>query len=92
MYPQSMLGAKIRKNIKQFLLFLISFLYNFKNHCIYHGHVSVMLRFLVQVNIDSFIIKCDYQVVHVRLIHLNWQQNNLLQYSYPSEKSVGQNN
>ena len=42
MHPQSMFGAKIKKY--QFFLLKIFIFYNFKNLCIWHGHVFIMYR------------------------------------------------
>ena len=43
MYPQSVL-SKNKKNIKIFLM-NIFFFYNFKNFCILHGRVFVMVQY-----------------------------------------------
>ena len=44
MYSQSMFLAKIRKILKHFYCQMKIFnFYNFKNRCILHGHVFVMI-------------------------------------------------
>ena len=43
-YPQSMFLSKNKKNIKHFLLENFYFFYGYKNLCILHGRVFVMLK------------------------------------------------
>ena len=52
MYPQSMFWSKNKKNSKFFLLKIFIF-YNFKNFCILHGHVFVMLYYYSETLVVS---------------------------------------
>ena len=57
MYPQYMFGAKIRK-ISKMKIFIF---YIFRNHCILHGQVFVMILVPFNIYAYSFSGSTDYE-------------------------------
>ena len=54
MYPQSMFWSKNKKNVNFFFLLKIFIFYYFKNFCILHGRVFVMLYLVGVKNVVLF--------------------------------------